>query len=120
VDRLQQQREPRAFLELLAQAPDVHVDRPLVALEIVTPDLFEQDRPRERDAGIRRELEQQRELARFQPDVAAVDPRFARRLVDLEPIERQQRGPAVATSPARRPSAFTRATSSRGENGLVT
>ncbi len=60
---------------------------------------LQQHRARERDAGVRGQLQQQRELARLEPDVGTVDARLAGRLVDLEPVEAQHQRTAVARQP---------------------
>src|SRR5581483_4259385 len=81
----------RAVLERAAQPADVNVDGSLVALEFEPPHALQQDRPRERDAGVACELQQQRELTRLERDAGAVDARFARGFVDFQAAETQRR-----------------------------
>jgi len=70
---------------------DVDVDRSFVAVEIEAPDALEQPISRERNAGVACKLHQERELARLELDVGSVDARLARRRIDLEPAEAQER-----------------------------
>lgn len=78
------------FFEFHAQAPDVNVDRALVAIEIVSPHALEQRVARECDAGTRDKRKQKRVFAWFEADVMTIDTRFARALIDLEAPEAQQ------------------------------
>ena len=60
------------FGEAFAQAIDMHIERALVALEIVAPDVLDQLLARERLAGIAGELEQQLEFFQRQGEAFAV------------------------------------------------
>ena len=59
------------------------------------------------------------ELARGEPNLIAAQPNLARPPVDPEVTERERAGRRFDSRPARRRTARTRATTSRGENGLV-
>src|SRR6185503_16089755 len=60
--RADQQRRRRVALELLAQVPDVHVDRPLLAVIGRIPDALEQRAAREHAAGRAHQRAQDLEL----------------------------------------------------------
>src|SRR6185312_11148077 len=81
VNGLQNLRKGNALFDLDSQAPDVHVDRPLVTVEVEAPHALEQGRAGQRDAGVTGQLEQQRKLARLQTGVDAVDANFSRRFI---------------------------------------
>jgi hypothetical protein len=90
------------LLNLCAQAMNVYVDRPLVAVEVEAPDSLKQPVARKCDAGVTGELHQERELSRFEFNVGAVDARFACALVDFEPAKAQHRSGlrnSAATAP---------------------
>jgi len=68
----------------------VNVDGSFVAVEVVAPNALEQRVAREGNTGIRRKGQQERVLARFEPDIVAVDTRFPGGLVDLQAAETPQ------------------------------
>src|SRR5579872_6776936 len=86
-----QRRQAPGLFDLGAQAMHVHVNRSFVTIEIEAPDALEQPVARERDAGVSRELEQQRELARLESNVGPVDACLARARIDLEAAELKNR-----------------------------
>ena len=114
-------RLARVRLELPAEVLDVRVDRPLVRLEGDAVDGVEQLRAGEDAARLAGHRGQQRELGRRQLDGRARDRRpaaAARRAAGRRTAIRSSDVAAAAPS-LRRSTARTRATSSRGLNGLV-
>ena len=115
----QQRRQLPRLLDLGAQAMDVHVNRAFVTVEIEAPDPLQKPVARKRDAGIAGQFHQQRELAWLELHVDPVDARLARPCVDLEPPKVQDRAGCGTARPLRRRIDLIRATTSRGENGLL-
>src|ERR1700682_2126875 len=68
--------------ELLAQPADVHIDCLAIAVELVAPDVLEQDVPRVHAARERKQVRQEVELPRRQLDVVSVHDHPARSPVD--------------------------------------
>src|SRR5579863_899005 len=100
MDGAQERRKMPALLDLGAQAMDVNVNRALVAVKIESPDALQEPVARQRDARVSGKLHQQRELARLEPSVGAVDTRLTCALIDLQAAEAQHRtclreGPAA-------------------------
>ena len=98
---------------------DVHVDGPRAAGVAHAPDAVEQPVAREHDAGVLEQAGEEVELLRRQLDRLAADGHLAAVDVDDDVAELECGRPRGDGS-ARRRIAFTRATSSRGENGFVT
>ena len=69
-------------LDLLAQVPDVHVDRPRLAVVRASPDALEQLPPAEDDAGVARQEREELELDEGQLDRLAAHLHRAAREVD--------------------------------------
>ena len=122
-DRHQVSWVRRIVLDLLAQPPDVDRDRRGVAVA-AAPHPLEQLLATERPAGVAHEVDQQLELPGGERDDLAVATGLVGGDVDLHrPGVEQRRRPAPtgwSGALARRSTALTRATSSRGENGLAT
>ena len=106
--------------ELLAQLGDVDLDRARLAGGDEAPHRLEQLVARDHLAGAAHEIVEQIELALGEHDLAAVDVHLAGAARDRHRSDARPRRPAAGGAAARRSTALTRATSSRGENGLVT
>src|SRR6187397_3024191 len=90
----------RVVLDGRAQARDVYVDGAVEVLECLTLGEIHQRFTREHAAGAFRQCQQQRELVAGQRLALAIEPHFARALVDLEPAELQHLGLALPDTPA--------------------
>ena len=113
--------ERQVVAELLAELAHVDVDGALVADPAVAPHAVEQLPAAEGEALVFEQVGEQVELAGREGDRRAVEPRLAAADVDLDAARPCGTAGWLARLPSdRRRSAFTRATSSRGENGLVT
>ena len=96
----------RVVAERLAHAPDVDVDDPLVAVEVVAPDLLEELLAGEHPAGRLGERDEEVELEGGQGDRAAGGGDLAAALVDGQPVEAEDA--VVAVLGRARPSASDR------------
>ena len=119
-DRLDEARAAGVVAELAAQVPDVHLEHVLVTLEVEPPGGVEELLTGEHDAGVAPERLEDRELEGGQLHGSPADGDLAARRVDDE-VGDPEHAVALRAGPGRRRrrSAWTRATSSPGENGLV-
>ena len=106
--------------QLSAQRRDVHVDRLRRPEPARLPDVLEDPLPADRSARVGREQREQVELARR--ELRAVAPSSVTRraaTVDHESVDPHRRHVAGPEAPARRITAWIRATSSRSPYGLT-
>ena len=95
----------------------MHVHRAFLDENVVTPDLIQQLRARVDALGMRHEEVQQPELGGSELDRLAVAGDAVARGIETQPPTSTRS--SVICGARRRSTAFTRALSSRGENGLV-
>ena len=108
-----------ALVEGLAQAADVHVDGTCVDVRIVLPHGIEQLLARKDAAGMLDQMPEQAEFGRAELHRLAAASHPVRLHVHVDVARRSSCSPASAGR-TRRSTAPTRASSSRGLNGLVT
>ena len=92
--------DPAGIAELAPERRDVHVDRLRRPVPARLPDLLEQPPAADRGARVARERGEQVELLRRQLELAAVELRAPRALVDLEAAD-AQRARVVRGAPTR-------------------
>ena len=110
----------RVDLDLAAQAGDAQVDGAIERLHLTMGDGFQQPIAAEGAAGVLGQRLQQVELARRQRLFGAAAGVDQHPLLEIERRPMRTRGPAAGVAPvARRSTLFTRASSSRGSNGLA-
>ena len=112
--------EGKGVAELLAQLADVHVDGALVAVPVVAPHAVEELAAAEGDAAVARPGRPAGRTRGRRGRRPAVDRASRRARSTSTRADRRSRAAGRAGTSARRRIARTRATSSRGENGLVT
>jgi hypothetical protein len=113
-------RGNKGFTELLADVPNVDIHDPVIAEILVAPHLLEQLLPAQNMTRILRQCQEQIELYSRQFCFLLVNPYPPRRWLDTMCSNTRPSATAVRIAAQRRRAAFTRATSSRGLNGLVT
>src|SRR5690242_3100815 len=84
--------ELAVIAELVAEIPDMDLHDVGSGIEARVPDLLEELRAAHRSSGVLHEIREERELARGEIDVLAVDGDLARGDVDRERTETQRGG----------------------------